>query len=75
MNNDRRKRLSKIIDMLNGAVSEIESVLDDENDCMCNYPENLQSTDAYLGMEEAVDTLSEAQSSLQEIINELEGLV
>ena len=75
MNNDRRKRLSKIIDMLNGAVSEIESVYDDENDCMSNYPENLQSTDAYLGMEEAVDTLSEAQSSLQEIINELEGLV
>ena len=75
MNNDRRKRLSKTIEMLNNAESEIESVLDDENDCMSNYPENLQGTDAYADMEEAVDTLGEAQSSLEEIINQLEGLV
>jgi hypothetical protein len=44
----------------------IESVCDKEEDCMDNYPENLQNTDRFEKMETAVDSLNEALEKLDD---------
>lgn len=71
MNTDRRKKLRDVIAMLQRIQDVVDSVCDTEQDCVDNYPENLQMTDRYESMENAVDALNEAidnLSSAQECI-------
>ncbi len=44
MNNKRRKELRRAIDMIETALDIVNSVKDEEEDAMCNYPESLQGT-------------------------------
>lgn len=60
MNNKRRTQLERALSILSNASSILEDVLDAEQDSMDNYPENLQSTDRFERMEQAVDSLGEA---------------
>ncbi|MBE6564197.1 MAG: hypothetical protein E7655_02830 [Ruminococcaceae bacterium] len=60
MNNKKRARLSLARSRLEEAKSFVETVKDEEEDCLNNLPENLQEGDRYRMMEEAVDNLSEA---------------
>lgn len=73
MNNARRKSLNKIINTLANAKLDIESVYEEENDVYENYPENLQSTDKYEAMENAVDELENAIDLMDEVIEALEN--
>ena len=45
MNNKRRKELRRAIDMIETALNIVNSVKDEEEDAMYNYPENLQGTE------------------------------
>lgn len=60
MDNAKRKTLREAIRSLEEVRRAVEAVFDKESDCMDNYPENLQSTDAYDKMETAVDSLGDA---------------
>lgn len=83
MNNDRRKEISRIIEEIESAVStakekleelqsSIESVRDEEQECMDNIPENLQGSERYDTAEQAVDNLDSAISSIEELIEAID---
>ena len=54
MNNKRRAILKKSIDTLEIASNYINTVLDEEQDSLDNMPENLESSDRYVKMEDAI---------------------
>lgn len=68
MNNKRRKSLDRAKVHIEQAVDILDFVKDEESNSLDNYPENLQSTDAYIKIEDAVDALGDAIDSLNEAI-------
>lgn len=66
MNNARREKLKKVLVMLSEASNVIDQIYDQEQECMENFPENLQSTDRYDNIEYAVDCLAEAAEKISE---------
>ena len=55
-----------MIDLLHGAEADLDSIKDEERDCIDAMPENLQSSDRYSSMESAVDCLEDAIESVQQ---------
>ena len=66
MNKDRRDKIRDTIALLSKCESIIEQVLDKEQDCMDNYPENFQCTEVFEKMEIAVDNLNDASDNIAE---------
>ena len=66
MNEKRRGRLRDALKMLSNAASIVETVCDSEQDCMDNYTENLQGTEKFERMEDAVDSLSDALEKIDD---------
>lgn len=66
MNKSRRERLNAALVKLQQVAQSIDRIKDEEQDCMDNMPENLQSSDRYRAMENAVDHLEDAIESIQE---------
>ena len=60
MNENRRGRLKDALKLLSVAASIVEAVCDKEQDCVDNYPENLQNTERFERMEDAIDHLNDA---------------
>lgn len=60
MNKQRRAKIRDAINYLDVAFDIIHDVTDGEGYAMDNTPENLQDTERYYQMEEAMDYLSEA---------------
>ncbi len=75
MNNKRRKELRRAIDMIETALDIVNSVKDEEEDAMYNYPENLQGTETYENMEVAVDTMDEITSAIEDGVDSLNNAV
>lgn len=75
MNNTRRKELRRAIDMIETALDIVNSVKDEEEDAMYNYPENLQGTETYENMEVAVDTTGEVTSAIEDGVDSLNNAV
>lgn len=72
MNNKRRNKLNDAIALLNKASDIIDSVVDEENDALCNTPENLQGSDAYCRREEVIDDLDDASTNICEAVSQIE---
>lgn len=72
MNRKRRGRLKEAGQLLGRARSIVEEVLDEERDSLDNCPENLQSSERYSIMENAVSELEDAISSLDEASEHLD---
>lgn len=75
MNKERRKIVRKALRMLRDAEMEIEYALDEENTCIQNTPEGLETCDRYYDMEAAAGSLEnalecihEAEESLDEVL-------
>lgn len=64
MNNKRRERLQAAVSHLEIANEIVEEVKNEEQDCLDNMPENLQSSERYEIMENAIDYLDDAISYL-----------
>lgn len=75
MNNKRRKELRRAIDMIETALDIVNSVKDEEEDAMYNYPENLQGTETYENMEVVVDTMDEITSAIEDGVDSLNNAV
>ena len=69
----RRKRLRDALKMLGNAAAIVEAVCDKEQDCVDNYPENLQSTDRFEQMESAVDNLNDALEKIDDVKEHIES--
>lgn len=72
MNNMRRKNLKNAVDLLNRASGIVSDALSQEEDCLDNMPENLQMSDRYESMEQAVDYLEDAVSHIDDAITKIE---
>jgi len=66
MDRERRGRLRDALGLLGNAAAIVESVCDKEQDCMDNYPENLQGTERYEQMELAVDSMNDAMDRIED---------
>jgi hypothetical protein len=60
MNKDRRNRIANII-------SDLDDILSEEQDAYDNLPESFQQSERGEKMQEAIDYLEEAKSSLEGI--------
>lgn len=75
MDTKRRNRLRDALKMLANVAAIVESVCDKEEDCMDNYPENLQSTERFENMEAAVDNLNDALEKLDDAKGNIEAAI
>ena len=75
MNKDRRKRLQQAINLIDEAQNIIEECRDEEEEYRDNMPENLQDSDKYYMADEAVDNLSSALESLEDVTNLIEEAI
>ena len=66
MNKQRRTKLKEANGFLNQAIRIISSVKDEEQDSIDNLPENLQSSERYAIMENAIDQLEEAIDNIEQ---------
>lgn len=60
MNNKRRGILKEAGRLLERATSIVSTILDEEQDCLDNIPENLQVSEKYERMEDVIDKLEDA---------------
>ncbi len=60
MNRKKRETLKDAMVLLDRATTIVSRVLDEEQDCLDNMPENLQASEKYERMEAAIDKLEEA---------------
>lgn len=71
MNNKKRTQIENIVSQLMDLQSEIETLRDDEQEIVDNFPENLQGSERYEIAEAAADNLDSACSSIEELIDYL----
>ena len=75
MNKMRRKSLLEISEQL----EELKAILEDfeveEEDCLDNMPENLQGSERYEKMEDAIANIAEAICSIEEACEYIEAAV
>ena len=75
MDDKRRGRVRDALRMLSNAASIVETVCDKEQDCVDNYPENLQSTERFEHMEAAVDSLNDALEKIDDAKGHIESAI
>lgn len=75
MNNNRRKRIRKILDDLSGAHGELEDILNEEQEAFDNLPENLVESEQGEKMEEAASSLEDVVVELEHQITILEEVI
>ena len=64
MNASRRSRLASALDLLGRAESIINRACEEERDSVQNMPENLERSDRYIAMEDAIDHLEDAMEDI-----------
>lgn len=69
MNDVRRVKLDKAVSLLETAFSIVDCALDEERSCLYNMPENLEYSERYEKMENAVDKLDDAAQGIQDVID------
>jgi len=74
MNKKRREQIRLIITQLQSCANELEFTKDEEDESRENMPENLQHSDAYQHSEDCSDILMDAVESINDTINDLEGI-
>ena len=72
MNNQRRKELDVIINMLNSAKDKLESIIDDEQCAFDNLPAGIQCSMHGEQMENAIDSMNDALDNIDEAISCIE---
>lgn len=75
INKSKRADIKKANDMLSKAVYVIERVKEDEEESLNNMPENLERSERYAAMENAVDVLEECIDKIDEVKNDLEEII
>ncbi len=74
MNNDRRKKIKKIIIDMESIKALLEDVLVDEESSFDNMPEGLQYSEKGEASQEAIDLMNEAVEGFEEVIDNLNSI-
>lgn len=69
MNNKKRKRALRCIELLKTIQNDITSLIEEEEESMENMPENLQCSETYLNMEDAVENLNKSVDHIEDAID------
>ena len=75
MNKTRRKALEKVQDKLLEAQADLQWIREEEEDAFDNLPESIQDSEKGESMQEAISTMEEIDSSIQDAIDSLSELV
>lgn len=75
MNNERRKKIKKIISDLESTKLLLEDVLFDEEGSFENMPEGLQYSEKGEVSQEAIDLMNEAVEGFEEVIDNLNSII
>lgn len=75
MNNERRKKIQKIIDQLGDLKLEIEDVQNEEQTAFDNMPEGLQQAESGQKIEENASELGDAADEIDNLVNSLEEII
>lgn len=75
MNNARREALRRAGLFLDQAYAVVSSVLDQEQDALDNMPENLQDSERYQKMENAVESLENAIDQIDGAKDDIESAI
>ena len=75
MNKQRRTILSKVIDELQNALSQLETIQEEESEAFDNMPEGLQNSSKGSQIEENIDVLEAAVSNIEDVIDSLSELI
>ena len=75
MNKARRKRIEKVVNLLEELRDELESVKDEEQTAYDNMPESLRESERGESMQEAVDTLDDINTDFENLIENVNGLL
>lgn len=75
MNKQRRSILSKVIGELQNALSQLETIQEEESEAFDNMPEGLQSSSKGSQIEENIDVLEAAVSNIEDVIDSLSELI
>jgi predicted nucleic acid-binding Zn-ribbon protein len=73
MNDNRRARIQKLRDQIEDLKEQIDYLQTEEQDAFDNMPEGLQGSDKGQAIETAADHLSDAVSSMEDVITSLES--
>jgi flagellar biosynthesis chaperone FliJ len=73
MNKLRRKQLDEIIEKIQAASEELESIMNDEEEYRDNMPENLQGSEKYETADAACESMQEAIDQLEEAVSSIES--
>lgn len=75
MNETKRKSLREALSLISRAIIVTEGICDKEQDALDNCPENLQSTDRFEAMENAVENLNDAVEKLEDAKSNIEAAI
>lgn len=73
MNNDRRARIRKLIEQLEGINTELEEIQAEEQDAFDNMPEGFQDSERGQSMQESISNMESA--SLDDVIGYLNDAI
>ena len=71
MNNNRRKKILEVIKMIDTTKNYLEIILEEEEECFDNIPENLQYSARGEDSQDAIDNMNEALEKLSDSIEYL----
>lgn len=75
MNKDRRKRIADLREQIDCTKNELEEVMDEEQECRDNLPDNLQDSEKAEKMDDVIGAIEYAIGNLDEAIDNLEEAV
>lgn len=75
MNKPKRQKIRGAIKFLELAKEIVEFVAEDEEECLNNFPENLQSSERYYAIEESQSVLSDAADDIESILDDVRGVL
>lgn len=73
MNQARRKKIDKLIEQFETLKEEVDALTEEESAAYENLSENLQESARGQSMQEAIDNLGNASSSIEEVTGYLES--
>lgn len=73
MNKERRKRIFEVHTKLEEIMAEIEAIRDDEQEAYDNSLESVQNGERGQAMQDAIDNLESANSSIEDVLEYLEA--
>lgn len=75
MNKQRRKRLEDVVSRLEGCMSDLEFIKEEEQEAYDNLPESIQYSERGDAMQENVDDIDYVISDLDQVIDSVNNII